>query len=470
MNNAGQGDRTEMNGPRKILLIDDNVHNASHFARACDKLAGQWEIIWLRVYHKPGKATVASDFPTRVKREPNIQTLEEAARRIWEEAGDELTSVLTFYDLQLGLLQGGASEKARAKLRESPITLALKALTEQKKRNVLTDVHSAGLNSREIAEVINPDLDRAVFGHFFTGRPYEKQEEFVQETLDRWNELYEIAQPIHRCPEIVDALTFYGKPWESSDGNLKDKNKKRFWEHNELQKVDSEQYQQIIAWLGDSFRNIPVEEMEVQAKVLMMWKEAEAPWPKPEDPRIRWLTVKVLRAVCEKLKIPITCESNENTKFRPPCVPIFPFLIALRAFLWEKESIDEPIKEITFDLHRGKSGITHVIALRLKQLPEKTAEGLRQKYYELDAKFDRDVEPIESSSITPRLLRLLTYARTRKITGPDKGTQGPLSYLSLFKEGTLLQGGSSVPVVNVDFDNLHVYLSWTSEYGGGLSP
>jgi hypothetical protein len=458
-----------MSAPKKIIIIDDNVVNASFFVRACDKLAGQWEITWLRVFHQPGMVTVLSDFPKRVKRYPNIQTLEEATKLIWEEVGDEATPVLIFYDLQLGLVQG----TEMASLFASPITLALKSLTEQKGRKILTNVHSKEKDSYKIAKEISRDLDRVIFDHSFTDKQYEDVEGYVQKTLEKWIELYETppppAQPIHPCREIADALTFYGKPWECADGEINDYGKKRYWEHDELQKANSGQYQEIVAWLGDSFRNIPVEEMESQVKALLSWGKAEEPWPKPEDPRDRRLTIKVLQAVCAKLDIPLACESSEDATFRPPCVPMFPFLIALRAFQWEKESIGEPIQEITFDLHRGKSGITHVIALRLKQLPEKTAEGLRQKYYQLDAKSDRDVEPIESPGITPRLLRLLSYARTRKITGLDEGTQGPLPYLSLFKEGTLLQGGVSVPVVNVDFDNFHVYLSWTSEYGGGVS-
>ena len=259
--------------------------------------------------------------------------------------------------------------------------------------------------------------------------------------------------PIHECSEIASALAFYGKPWEQNW-------EPPFWSHDLLQKRDSKQYVELMNWLGDTVNNTFDFE---QAKALVLWNDQTKPWQDLNELRSRYLTIQVIRAACSKLSITLECNENENAKFIPPCVPMFPFLIALRAFIWKKEISGEAVRKVNLSFYKGPTGMTHVLSLKLANLGgTKNGYRLWEKYCKLNDEVDRDDEPaLEAARITPRLLRLLSYARTPFLRDPSSATGN--SYLTLFLKGTQLQDGPSVPVVSLDFDQEHIYLLWTSE-------
>jgi len=176
-----------MDNDRLILIIEDNVTNGLNLSTLCRKLAPDWQVTWIQVYHKAASKLPEKLLPEGLKYITNITTQEKAKEAILAETSG-LTNLIVFYDLQLGLVQRN-SEMACS----SPITTTLQTIIEEP-RKTLFDIHSVDLNTRQVAITIDESLTKVLHHHWVTGRPIDEVEGIVKETIDKWKDLYQHAR------------------------------------------------------------------------------------------------------------------------------------------------------------------------------------------------------------------------------------------------------------------------------------
>ncbi len=248
---------------------------------------------------------------------------------------------------------------------------------------------------------------------------------------------------IHYDPLVSLAIEFYSKPWVENWGYE--------WKHGPIQDLNKKclsEFKEFAPALDLSIDDLSADNSE-SVKSLLMWRgngdpfaEWDVAYPHQNS---RKLQIKVLKAVCNKLQIPLTSYISEDKWIRVPCEPFLPFLVSLRSLYSHMEREGRPPEKITLDKISSSAGgfDVYMLSIELKDNSSNDPWGLADGFYSHER---------QGQNTTTRHLRALVSCRTLDIS---PGIDITKNYLRFFKNGT------KRPVVSIYFGPYYIHIVWT---------